>query len=222
MGQKVDPRGIRLGISRDWSTKWYSTHNFASNIKDDAVVRDFLRNKFKHAAVSEILIERPAKNMKVTIRSARPGVIIGKKGHDVELVKNELIKKIGYPLSINIDEVRKPELDANLVSQSVAQQLEKRIMFRRAMKRAVSLTMRAGAKGIKVSVGGRLNGAEIARTEWYREGRVPLHTFKANIDYGTASAMTTYGIIGVKTWIYLGNVSEVLPIGVSHDETQNK
>ena len=208
MGQKVHPKGIRLGIVEDWNSKWYADGNYADLLNQDITARKYLKNKLMQAAVSRILIERPAKNARITIFSARPGVIIGKKGGGIDGIKQEMTKLLGVPVHVNIEEVRKPEIDSILVAESVAQQLENRVMFRRAMKRAVSSALKAGAKGIKICVSGRLGGAEIARSEGYREGRVPLHTFRANIDYGTAQAKTTYGIIGVKVWIFKG---EVLP-----------
>lgn len=207
MGQKVHPTGIRLGITEDWRSKWYVTHNYAKWLNQDIAVRKFLEKKYHNAALSKIQIERPANIAQVSLHTARPGVIIGKKGQDVEILKQQLSKIMQVPVSVNIEEIRKPEMDATLVAQNVASQLEKRIMFRRAMKRAVQSALRAGAKGIKICVGGRLNGAEIARSEWYREGRVPLHTFKADIDYGVARSQTTYGVIGVKVWIYKGDIN---------------
>jgi len=210
MGQKVHPTGIRLGIVKDWTSKWYaSTENYADFLNIDLNVRDFLRKKLVNASVSHIQIERPAKNARITIHTARPGIVIGKKGEDIETLRTEVSKMMGVPVHINIEEIRKPEMDAYLVAESVAQQLERRIMFRRAMKRAVTNTMRLGAQGIRINVAGRLNGAEIARTEWYREGRVPLHTLRADIDYGFAEASTTYGIIGVKVWIFKGEVFDL-------------
>lgn len=206
MGQKVHPKGIRLGIVEDWNSKWYAGNNYAELLNQDINARKYLKNKLMQAAVSRILIERPAKNARITIYSARPGVIIGKKGGGIEGVKQEMTKMLGIPVHVNIEEIRKPEIESVLVAESVAQQLENRVMFRRAMKRAVSSALKAGAKGIKICVSGRLGGAEIARSEWYREGRVPLHTFRANVDYGTARAKTTYGIIGVKVWIFKGEV----------------
>lgn len=207
MGQKVHPVGIRLGINKEWSSVWYADkHTYADNLNADFKVREYLEEKLKKAGISEIKIERPAKNAKITIYAARPGVVIGKKGSDVDDLRKKVSDIIGAPAHINIEEVAKPELDAKLVAESVAQQLERRVMFRRAMKRAVQGTMRAGAKGIKVTVSGRLGGAEIARTEWYREGRVPLHTLRGDIDYATARANTTYGVIGVKIWIYKGEI----------------
>ncbi len=210
MGQKVHPIGIRLGITRDWSSKWYAdSKNYPDYVFADFQVRKFLKEKLKEASVSKIQIERPAKKANITIHTARPGIVIGKKGEDIEKLRAEICKMLNLPLQdvrVNIAEIRKPELDAQLVAEGIAQQLERRVMFRRAMKRSVTNTMRLGAQGIKVKVGGRLNGAEIARSEWYREGRVPLHTFRADIDYGFAEAKTTYGIIGVKVWIFRGEV----------------
>ncbi|NOY65926.1 MAG: 30S ribosomal protein S3 [Gammaproteobacteria bacterium] len=209
MGQKVHPTGIRLGISKDWTARWYAnTDTFADTLEQDLKVRDYLRKRLSQASVSRIQIERPARSARVTIFTARPGMVIGKKGEDIEKLRNELGKMMDVPVTVNIEEIRKPELDAVLVAESVAQQLERRIMFRRAMKRAVQNAMRLGALGIKINVAGRLNGAEIARCEWYREGRVPLHTLRADIDYGTAEANTTYGIIGIKVWIFKGEVFE--------------
>jgi small subunit ribosomal protein S3 len=210
MGQKVHPTGIRLGIVKDWSSKWYAnSQTFPEYVRTDHLLREFVKNKLKDASVSRIHIERPAKKANITIYTARPGIVIGKKGEDIEKLRADVAKLVGMTINdvrININEVRKPELDAQLVAEGIAQQLERRVMFRRAMKRAVTNTMRVGAEGIKVKVGGRLNGAEIARSEWYREGRVPLHTFRADIDYGFAEARTTYGVIGVKVWIFKGEV----------------
>jgi small subunit ribosomal protein S3 len=210
MGQKVNPIGIRLGITRDWASKWYaSTRNFPSYVYTDHTVRELLRKKLAEASVSRIHIERAARKVNITIHTARPGIVIGKKGEDIEKLRGQVAKMMKMPVTdvrINISEIRKPELDALLVAESIAQQLERRVMFRRAMKRAVTNTMRIGALGIKVRVSGRLNGAEIARTEVYREGRVPLHTFRADIDYGLAEAKTTYGVIGVKVWVFKGEV----------------
>ena len=210
MGQKVNPIGIRLGISRDWASRWYpDRNNYAELVASDFRVREFLKNKLKDASVSRIHIERPARKAQITIHTARPGIVIGKKGEDIERLRIQVAQMLELPLPdvrLNIAEVRKPELDAQLVAEGIAQQLERRVMFRRAMKRAVTNTMRLGAQGVKVKVGGRLNGAEIARSEWYREGRVPLHTFRADIDYGLAEARTTYGVIGVKVWIFKGEV----------------
>ena len=207
MGQKVHPIGFRLGIVKDWTSTWYAdSKHFPELLLNDLNVREFLKKKLAHASVSRIQIERPAKNAKITIFTARPGIVIGKKGEDIEKLRNEVARMMGIPVHINIEEIRKPELDAQLVAEGVAQQLVKRIMFRRAMKRAVTNSMRLGAQGIKINVAGRLNGAEIARREWYREGRVPLHTLRADIDYGFAEANTTYGVIGVKVWIFKGEV----------------
>ena len=212
MGQKVHPTGIRLGIVKDWTSKWYAdSQTFPEYVRTDHELRVFIKNKLKDASVSRIHIERPAKKANITIYTARPGIVIGKKGEDIEKLRAEVSKMIDMHINdvrINISEVRKPEVDAQLVAEGIAQQLERRVMFRRAMKRAVTNTMRAGAEGIKVKVGGRLNGAEIARSEWYREGRVPLHTLRADIDYGFAEAQTTYGVIGVKVWIFKGEVFE--------------
>ena len=206
MGQKIHPTGFRLPVTRNWSSRWYaSSKNFAGMLAEDLKVRDFLKTRLKNAAVSRVLIERPAKNARITIYSARPGVVIGKKGEDIENLKAELTRRLGVPVAVNIEEVRKPEVDAQLIADSITQQLEKRIMFRRAMKRAMQNAMRLGAQGIKIMSSGRLNGIEIARCEWYREGRVPLHTLKADIDYGFSEAKTTYGVIGVKCWVYRGD-----------------
>ena len=210
MGQKVNPVGIRLGITRDWTSKWFaSTKNFPSHVYTDWLVRDYLKSKLSEASVSRIQIERAARKANIMIHTARPGVVIGKKGEDIEKLRVEVARlmKMAVPdVRVNIAEIRKPELDAQLVAEGVAQQIEKRVMFRRAMKRAVMNTMRSGAQGVKVRVAGRLNGAEISRAEWTREGRIPLHTFRAEIDYGLAEARTTYGIIGVKVWIFKGEV----------------
>lgn len=209
MGQKIHPTGFRLSVTRDWVSRWYAGNNqFASMLGEDLKARDYLRRKLKNASVGRILIERPAKNARVTIYSSRPGIVIGKKGEDIEVLKAQLSKIMGVPVHVNIEEIRKPEVDAQLIADSITQQLEKRVMFRRAMKRAMQNAMRSGALGIKVTSGGRLNGIEIARKEWYREGRVPLHTLRADIDYATSEAQTTYGIIGVKVWVYKGNRME--------------
>ncbi len=206
MGQKINPNGFRLSVSRNWTSRWYANSNdFANMLKEDVEVRNYLKKKLKNASVSKVLIERPAKNARITIFSSRPGVVIGKKGEDIEVLRKELQKRMGVPVHVNIEEIRKPEVDAQLIADSITQQLEKRIMFRRAMKRAMQSAMRLGAQGIKIMSSGRLNGAEIARREWYREGRVPLHTLKADIDYATSEAETTYGIIGVKVWVYKGD-----------------
>lgn len=210
MGQKVHPIGIRLGITKDWDSKWYAdSREFPALVHSDFKIRKFLKEKLKDASVSRIQIERPAKRVQITIHTARPGIVIGKKGEDIEKLRVQVGRLLDMDLKdvrINIAEIRKPELDAQLVAEGIAQQLERRVMFRRAMKRAVTNTMRLGAEGVKVKVAGRLNGAEIARSEWYREGRVPLHTLRADIDYGLAEAMTTYGVIGVKVWIFRGEV----------------
>ena len=207
MGQKIHPIGFRLSVQKNWSSKWYSnSKHFSELLLKDIEVRDYLKKKLAGAGVSKIVIERPAKNAKITIYTARPGVVIGKKGEDIEVLRNELKKRMGLPdVGLNIEEVRKPEVDAQLIADSITQQLEKRIMFRRAVKRAMQNAMRLGAQGIKIMSSGRLNGIEIARTEWYREGRVPLHTLRADIDYGTSEALTTYGLIGVKVWVYKGD-----------------
>ena len=207
MGHKIHPTGYRLGVVKDHTSVWYANRSaYAKNLLQDLEVRKYLEGELKQASVSRIEIERPAQNAKITIHTARPGIVIGKKGEDVEKLRNAVSQMMGVPVHINIEEVRKPELDGKLVAQSVASQLERRVMFRRAMKRAVQNAMRLGAKGIKIQVGGRLGGAEIARSEWYREGRVPLHTLRADIDYATYEAHTTYGVIGVKVWIFKGEV----------------
>jgi small subunit ribosomal protein S3 len=210
MGQKVNPIGIRLGITREWDSRWYAdSKNFPEFVNTDWKIREFIKQKLSDASVSKIQIERPARKAHITIHTARPGIVIGKKGEDIERLRLEIARMMDMPLGdvrVNISEIRKPELDAQLVAEGIAQQLERRVMFRRAMKRAVTNTMRLGAQGVKIKVGGRLNGAEIARSVWYREGRVPLHTFRADIDYGLAEARTTYGVIGVKVWIFKGEV----------------
>ncbi len=207
MGQKVHPIGIRLGIVKQWTSKWYAdSKDYADMLNTDLEVRDYLKKRLSQASVSRIQIDRPAKNAHVTIHSARPGIVIGKKGEDINSLREEVSKRMGIPAHISVEEIRKPELDAQLVAEGITQQLERRVMFRRAMKRSVQTAMRLGAGGIKVNISGRLNGAEIARNEWYREGRVPLHTLRADIDYGFAEAKTTYGIIGVKVWIFKGEV----------------
>src|SRR5712664_3915519 len=207
MGQKINPTGFRLAVNRDWASKWYAnSKHFAPTLNEDVKVREYLKKKLAHASVGKITIERPAKNARITIHSARPGVVIGKKGEDIETLRASLRKMMGTEVGLNIEEIRKPEIDAQLVADSIAQQLEKRIMFRRAMKRAMQNAMRLGAQGIKIMSAGRLNGIEIARTEWYREGRVPLHTLRADIDYGFSEAKTTYGVIGIKCWVYKGEV----------------
>jgi small subunit ribosomal protein S3 len=229
MGQKINPTGFRLAVTRDWSSRWYAnSKNFSGMLNEDVKVRDFLKERLKHASVSRILIERPAKNARVTVFSARPGVVIGKKGEEIDYLRAELQKIMKVPVHVSIEEIRKPELDAQLIADSIAQQLEKRIMFRRAMKRAMQNAMRLGAQGIKIMSSGRLNGAEIARREWYREGRVPLHTLRANIDYAVSEALTTYGIIGVKVWVFKGEIpdreetSAILPEAHAMDEPARK
>jgi small subunit ribosomal protein S3 len=223
MGQKVHPTGIRLGIVKDWTSRWYAnSQNYPVFLLQDLKVREFIKEKLAHASVSRIQINRPANNAQITIHTARPGIVIGKKGEDIDQLKNEVSKMMDVPVKINVEEIRKPELDATLVAEGIAQQLEKRIMYRRAMKRAVTNTMRLGAEGIKINVAGRLNGAEIARGEWYREGRVPLHTLRADIDYGTAEAKTTYGIIGIKVWIFKGEVFGSDAYSVSSDNNAKK
>jgi small subunit ribosomal protein S3 len=216
MGQKVNPIGIRLGITRDWTSRWYAdTRNFPEFVNTDWRIREFLKKKLSQASVSKIQIERPAKKAHITIHTARPGIVIGKKGEDIEKLRLDVARMMEMPIvdvRINIAEIRKPELDAQLVAEGIAQQLERRVMFRRAMKRAVTNTMRLGAQGVKIKVAGRLNGAEIARSEWYREGRVPLHTLRAEIDYGLAEAVTTYGVIGVKVWIFKGEVFDTAEV----------
>ena len=207
MGQKVHPNGIRLGIVKDHNSVWYAeSKDYSDKLVNDIQVRTYLEKKLAKASVSQITIERPAQNARITIHTARPGIVIGKKGEDVEALRNEVSKMMGIPVHINIEEIRKPDLDAVLVAQNVASQLERRVMFRRAMKRAVQNAMRSGAQGVKIQVGGRLGGAEIARSEWYREGRVPLHTLRADIDYASIEAQTTYGILGIKVWIFKGEV----------------
>jgi small subunit ribosomal protein S3 len=207
MGQKIHPTGFRLAVTRGWGSKWFAnSRSYPGTLIEDIKVREFLRKKLSHASVSKITIERPAKNARITIHSARPGVVIGKKGEDIEVLRAQLRKMMGTEVGLNIEEVRKPEIDAQLISDSIAQQLEKRIMFRRAMKRAMQNAMRLGAQGVKIQSSGRLNGNEIARSEWYREGRVPLHTLRADIDYGFSEAKTSYGVIGVKVWVFKGEV----------------
>lgn len=207
MGQKVNPVGLRLGIVKDWASKWYaSSKDYADFLNTDLKIREYVREKLKAASVSHIRIERPARHARIIIHTARPGIVIGKKGEDIDKLRKDISQMVGMPVNVGVEEIRKPELDAYLVAESVAQQLERRIMFRRAMKRAVSNAMRLGALGVRINVSGRLNGAEIARTEWYREGRVPLHTLRADIDYGFAKAHTTFGVIGVKVWIFKGEI----------------
>ena len=223
MGQKINPNGFRLGVIRDWTAKWYSgTKHYAEYLASDIKLRNHIKKKLAHAALSKIVIERPAQNISITLYTARPGIVIGKKGEDIEKMRQELAKMAGHPVQVAIEEVRKPEIDSQLVAENIAQQLEKRIMFRRAMKRAVQNATRLGALGVKVMVAGRLNGGEIARTEWYREGRVPLHTLRADIDYGTAEAFTTYGVIGVKVWIFKGEIFDKAEPGQVEAETSKK
>ncbi|TVQ84821.1 MAG: 30S ribosomal protein S3 [Chromatiaceae bacterium] len=218
MGQKVHPTGIRLGIVKDWNSTWYAdSKDYADLLINDIEVREFLKKRLATASVSRIQINRPAKNAHIKIHTARPGVVIGKKGEDIDKLRAEVANLMGIPVHISIEEIRKPELDAQLVAEGIAQQLERRIMFRRAMKRAVQTTMRAGAGGVRVNIAGRLNGAEIARSEWYREGRVPLHTLRADIDYGFAEARTTYGVLGVKVWVFRGEV-----FGEVHETTSQE
>ncbi|MGF1543441.1 MAG: 30S ribosomal protein S3 [Parvularculaceae bacterium] len=214
MGQKVNPIGLRLGVNRTWDSRWFApTATYADLLHEDLKIREFLRRRLKQAGVSRVVIERPHKRCRVTIYTARPGVVIGKKGADIEKLRGELQKMTSSETALNIVEIRKPEVDATLVAENIAQQLERRVAFRRAMKRAMQTTVRMGGLGIRVNVAGRLGGAEIARTEWYREGRVPLHTLRADIDYGTATARTTYGAIGVKVWIFKGEIMEHDPMG---------
>ncbi len=209
MGQKIQPVGFRLGVTSEWSSVWYAEKGeYRKNLNEDLKLRDFIRAKLKNASVSRVQIDRLAGKISVVVHTARPGIVIGKKGEDIEKLRQAVQGMVGMPVKLSVEEIRKPELDAYLVAESVAQQLERRIMFRRAMKRAVSNAMRLGAGGIKIEVSGRLNGAEIARTEWYREGRVPLHTLRADVDYGLAEAKTTYGIIGIKVWVFRGEVFE--------------
>lgn len=207
MGQKIQPTGFRLAVTKNWSSKWFAnSQHFAGMLKQDIEVREFLKKRLAHASVGRVTIERPAKSARITIHSARPGVVIGKKGEDIEVLKAELQKRLGVPVHVNIEEVRKPELDAQIIADGIASQLEKRVMFRRAMKRAMQNAMRMGALGVKIMSSGRLNGIDIARSEWYREGRVPLHTLRADVDYATSEAKTTYGIIGIKVWVYKGEL----------------
>lgn len=225
MGQKVHPIGIRLGIVKKHASTWYSDkRDYADKLNQDLTVREYIQKKLGHASVSNVDIERPSDSARITIHTARPGIVIGKKGEDVERLRNEVSTMMGCPVHINIEEIRKPDLDASLVAQNVAQQLERRVMFRRAMKRAVQNAMRSGAQGIKIQIGGRLGGAEIARSEWYREGRVPLHTLRADIDYATAEGNTTYGVIGVKVWIFKGEIlgGEEAEVAPSKTKTNKK
>jgi small subunit ribosomal protein S3 len=206
MGQKVNPTGLRLGVNRTWDSRWYAYRNYGDLLHEDLKIRDYLMDKLSPAGISKVVIERPAKRARITIQTARPGVVIGKKGQDIEKLRQEVAKMTNGDLHLNIVEIRKPEIDAKLVAENISQQLVRRVAFRRAMKRAVQSAMRLGALGIRINCGGRLGGAEIARMEWYREGRVPLHTLRADIDYGTATAQTTYGACGVKVWIFKGEI----------------
>jgi small subunit ribosomal protein S3 len=209
MGHKVHPIGFRLGVTTEWSSRWYAENRgYRETLNADLEVRDYIRRRLAHASVSRIQIDRPARSARITIHTARPGIVIGKKGEDIDKLREEVSRMMNVPVHLSVEEIRKPELDARLVAESIAQQLERPIMFRRAMKRAVGNAMRLGAGGIRVNVAGRLNGAEIARSEWYRDGRVPLHTLRADIDYGVAEAKTTYGVIGVKVWIFKGEIFE--------------
>ncbi len=222
MGQKIHPTGFRLSVTKNWTSRWFAgSGSFAKMLKGDIEVRDYLKKRLAHASVGKVVIERPAKNARVTVYSARPGIVIGKKGEDIEQLKADLQLKMGVPVHVNIEEIRKPEIDAQLIADSIAQQLEKRIMFRRAMKRAMQNAMRLGAQGIKIMSSGRLNGAEIARREWYREGRVPLHTLRADIDYGTSEAKTTYGIIGIKVWVFKGELLSRELIALQQNDAAN-
>lgn len=214
MGQKINPIGLRLGINRTWDSRWYARHGYSTLLHQDLKLRKFIKERLSQAGVSKIVVERPAKKALVTIHTARPGIVIGKKGADIEKLKAELSKIAGTEVSLNILEIRKPELDAKLAADSIAQQLERRVTFRRAMKRAIQAAMKLGAKGVRINVSGRLGGAEIARMEWYREGQVPLHTFRADIDYGEGTAKTTYGTIGIKVWIYKGDIMEHDPMAI--------
>lgn len=220
MGQKINPIGLRVGINRTWDSRWYAGRDYADKLIDDLKLREYIHEHLKAAGISKVIIERAAKTTKVTIYTARPGVIIGKKGADIESLRQNLSRRAGGEVGLNIVEVRKPEVDAQLVAENVAQQLERRVSFRRAMKRAVQNAMRFGSQGIRINVSGRLGGADIARTEWYREGRVPLHTLRADVDYGTAEALTTYGIIGVKIWLYKGDIMENDPL--AHDKRMSE
>ena len=222
MGQKINPIGLRVGINRTWDSRWFSDRNYADKLVADLKLREYVKERLKAAGISKVVIERAAKNTKVTVYTARPGVIIGKKGADIEKLRKDLSTKAGSDVSLNIVEIRKPEIDAQLVSEGVCQQLERRVSFRRAMKRAVQSAMRLGAQGIRINVSGRLAGGDIARTEWYREGRVPLHTLRADLDYGFSEAMTTFGIIGVKVWIYKGDIMEHDPMARDKRQADNQ
>ena len=223
MGQKIHPTGFRLAVTKDWSSKWFAKSNkFATILKQDIDVRDYLRKRLANASVGRVVIERPAKSARITIHSARPGIVIGKKGDDIEVLKRVLQALMGVPVHVNIEEIRKPELNAQIIADSIASQLEKRVQFRRAMKRAMQNAMRVGAKGIKVMTSGRLNGADIARSEWYREGRVPLHTLRANVDYATSEAHTTYGVLGLKVWVYTGEGTDKTQAKPEQEKRQRK
>ncbi|NWK77391.1 30S ribosomal protein S3 [Aquitalea sp. LB_tupeE] len=225
MGQKIHPTGFRLAVNKNWSSKWFAnSKNFSEMLMQDLEVREYLKKRLGHAAVGRVTIERPAKSARITIHSARPGVVIGKKGEDIEVLKRELQARLGVPVHVNIEEVRKPELDAQIIADGIASQLEKRVMFRRAMKRSMQNAMRMGAQGIKIMSSGRLNGIDIARSEWYREGRVPLHTLRADVDYATSEAKTTYGIIGIKVWVYKGELKpgQVAPAPVATEKKTRK
>ena len=220
MGQKIHPTGFRLAVNKDWSSKWFAkSSDFSVVLKQDIDVREYLRKRLSNASIGRVVIERPAKSARVTIFSARPGMVIGRKGEDIDVLKRDLQNLMGVPVHVNIEEIRKPELDAQIIADGIAQQLEKRVQFRRAMKRAMQNAMRVGAKGVKIMTSGRLNGADIARSEWYREGRVPLHTLRANVDYATSEAHTTYGVIGLKVWVYTGEGNESIQ---SKSEQENK
>ena len=208
MGQKVHPTGFRLGITKTWDTRWYADKAYAALLLEDVMLREWIKKRLEHASVSKVIIERPAKKARINIHSARPGIIIGKKGADIEKLKQDLAKVASTEVQVNIIEVRKPEAEAQLIAENISQQLVRRVAFRRAMKRAVTSAMRLGAQGIRINCAGRLGGGEIARTEWYREGRVPLHTLRADIDYGFSDALTTYGLIGVKVWVFKGEVND--------------
>ncbi|AUZ06472.1 MULTISPECIES: 30S ribosomal protein S3 [Vitreoscilla] len=222
MGQKINPTGFRLAVNKDWSSKWFAkTSEFPTVLKQDIDVRNYLQKRLKNASVGRIVIERPAKSAKITIFTARPGIVIGKKGEDIEVLKRDLQNLLGLPVHVNIEEIRKPELDAKIIADNIASQLEKRVMFRRAMKRSMQNAMRAGAKGIKIMSSGRLNGIDIARSEWYREGRVPLHTLRADVDYATSEALTTYGIIGIKVWVYKGEAGSQPQVAAKPEEKKN-
>ena len=223
MGQKINPTGFRLAVNKDWSSKWFAkTSEFPAVLKQDIDVRNYLHKRLKNASVGRIVIERPAKSAKITIFTARPGIVIGKKGEDIEVLKRDLQNLLGLPVHVNIEEIRKPELDAQIKAENIASQLEKRVMFRRAMKRSMQNAMRAGAKGIKIMSSGRLNGIDIARSEWYREGRVPLHTLRADVDYATSEALTTYGIIGIKVWVYKGEAGSQPQVTAKPEEKKNR